>query len=112
MKSGASKIFSDAPFQNFPIDPINYPAALAVAQQEPWPGQQQLPVTQQLFDLATAAVCAVSEFAFTQQAFFVCRVVFAFAWAQHDPCPGQQQLPVAQQPSLVCETVPATSEDL
>jgi hypothetical protein len=62
-------------------------SALAVksAQHEPWPGQQQLPVTQQpppfLDDFADDLALA-----------------FALG-SQHDPCPGQQQSPVTQQPS-------------
>ncbi len=63
-------MISDVPLHIVSLEAINYPAALAVAQQEPWPGQQQLPVTQQLFDLATEVVCTVSDFALAQQAFF------------------------------------------
>jgi hypothetical protein len=62
--------------------------AVARLQHDPWPGQQQLPVEQQL----TPAFLTYLTFELA-----------AFAWtagSQHDPWPGQQQSPERQQESV------------
>jgi hypothetical protein len=73
-------------------------AASLVAQQDPAPGQQQLPVEQQ-----PAAFFRL----------FVASAVARLVRSQHEPWPGQQQSPVTQQPttsaSLDCTTAVAVS---
>ncbi|MGQ0634086.1 MAG: hypothetical protein ACT4QC_05735 [Planctomycetaceae bacterium] len=54
-------------------------------QHDPWPGQQQLPVVQQLIP----AVKVLPDFAAAALA----------NGSQHDPWPGQQHSPVTQQPA-------------